>query len=101
MAGDKPVVGDFNRDGRTDVGVVRGNVWLLRSFPSAGATWRRFGFGAATDVPLTGDWNGDGRDGVGRAPRRQVLPAAVAQGPEAQGAADVHVRLRPSLGRRP
>ncbi len=65
MAGDKPVVGDFNRDGRTDVGVVRGNVWLLRAFPSAGATWRRFGFGAATDVPLTGDWNGDGRDGVG------------------------------------
>jgi hypothetical protein len=65
MVGDKPVVGDFNRDGRTDVGVVRGNVWLLRSFPSAGATWRRFAFGAATDVPVTGDWNGDGRDGVG------------------------------------
>ena len=36
MAGDKPVVGDFNRDGRTDVGVVRGGVWLLRGFPSAG-----------------------------------------------------------------
>ncbi len=85
--GDKPVVGDFNRDGRTDVGVVRAGVWLLRSFPSAGATWRRFGFGKATDVPVTGDWDGDGRDGVGvrrgakwylqqapKAPRRKAAP---------------------------
>ena len=100
MPGDKPVVGDFNRDGRTDVGVVRGNVWLLRSFPSAGATWRRFGFGAATDVPLTGDWNGDGRDGVGvrRGPTYYLLESP--KGQRAQGAADLHLRLRPSLGRR-
>ena len=63
--GDRPVVGDFNKDGRTDIGVVRGNVWLLRSFPSAGVTWRRFAFGRATDTPVVGDWDGDGRDGVG------------------------------------
>jgi hypothetical protein len=65
MTGDKPVVGDFNRDGRTDVGVVRGAVWQLRGFPSAGPTWRRFAFGRPTDTPVTGDWNGDGQDGVG------------------------------------
>ena len=53
MPGDKPVVGDFNRDGRTDVGVVARERWLLRSFPSAGATWRQFAFGAATDKPAS------------------------------------------------
>ena len=63
--GDRPVVGDFNRDGRTDVGVVRGNVWLLRDVADAGPTWRRVAFGSATDVPVTGDWDGDGRDGIG------------------------------------
>ena len=63
--GDRPVVGDFNKDGRTDVGVVRGNVWLLRSAASAGPTWRTFRFGRATDVPVTGDWSGNGRDGIG------------------------------------
>src|SRR4051812_40575794 len=63
--GDRPVVGDFNKDGRTDIGVVRGNVWLLRSFPSAGVTWRHFAFGRASDTPVVGDWDGDGRDGIG------------------------------------
>ena len=84
MAGDKPVVGDFNRDGRTDVGVVRRGVWLLRGFPSAGSTWRRFAFGRPTDTPVTGDWNGDGRDGVGvrRGTRWFLLqnPAALKKG---------------------
>ncbi len=84
MAGDKPVVGDFNRDGRTDVGVVRRGVWLLRGFPSAGSTWRRFAFGRPTDQPITGDWNGDGQDGVGvrRGTRWFLLqnPAALKKG---------------------
>lgn len=82
MLGDKPVVGDFNRDGRTDVGVVRGNVWMLRNFPGAGPTWRRMGFGLATDVPLTGDWDGDGRDGIGvRRGRRFFLRNEPKPGP--------------------
>ncbi|HEX7187930.1 MAG TPA: VCBS repeat-containing protein [Actinomycetes bacterium] len=65
MTGDKPVVGDWNQDGRTDIGVVRKNVWLLRNRPDAGATWRRVPFGRASDVPVAGDWDGNGRDGIG------------------------------------
>ncbi len=63
--GDRPVAGDFNKDGRTDVGVVRGGLWLLRRSPSAGPTWRQVRFGRPTDTPVTGDWDGDGRDGIG------------------------------------
>ena len=85
--GDKPVVGDFNGDGRTDIGVVRGNVWLLREYPAGGATTYQFTFGAVTDVPVVGDWDGNGKDGVGvrrgthwfllqepRAPRKGAPP---------------------------
>lgn len=65
MAGDKPVVGDWDGDGRTDIGVVRGSTWMLRNAPDAGPTWRRTNFGRATDVPVVGDWDGNGRDSVG------------------------------------
>ena len=33
MAGDKPVVGDFNSDGRTDIGVVRGGYLAAARLP--------------------------------------------------------------------
>ena len=64
-AGDKPVTGDWNGDGKADIGVVRGNVWHLRKSASTGPSWRRFTWGKRTDRPVVGDWDRDGRDGIG------------------------------------
>jgi hypothetical protein len=62
--GDLPVVGDWDGDGVTDVGVYR---------PSRGEFHLQLGSGAVViviggneaDLPVAGDWDGDGFDTVG------------------------------------
>lgn len=62
--GDLPVVGDWDGDGVTDVGVYR---------PSRGEFHLRLGSGVVViviggneaDLPVAGDWDGDGFDTVG------------------------------------
>lgn len=62
--GDLPVVGDWDGDGVTDVGVYR---------PSRGEFLLRLGSGTVVtvvggneaDLPVAGDWDGDGFDTVG------------------------------------
>ena len=67
QAGDVPVVGDWNGDGRTEIGVKRGNLWYL-DYDGSG-TWnagdRTYNFGLTSDQPVAGDWNGDGRTEIG------------------------------------
>ena len=66
MAGDIPVMGDWNGDGTWTVGVVRnGNQWLLRNDNSAGPAEIQFEFGEPGDIPVVGDWDGDGVFGIG------------------------------------
>ena len=57
-AGDVPVVGDWNGDGRAGIGVFRPSTreWILRQTPSAGGSDLRFQFGAAGDRPVSGTW---------------------------------------------
>src|SRR5437763_1193917 len=73
-AGDRPVTGDWDGDGVTDIGVVRGAEWLLAKVPTDGGdpvVWREVTLTDPSDptgvngVPVTGDWNGDGADGIG------------------------------------
>jgi len=70
QAGDKPVVGDWNGDGVTDVGVFRNGIFVLATVQTGLKTTTltalpQFSFGQSGDLPVAGDWNGDGIDTVG------------------------------------
>jgi PKD repeat protein len=65
-----PVTGDWNDDGKTEVGVFLNSSqdWYLdldgdkiREEPEEGP----FDFGSAGDIPVTGDWNGNGICDIG------------------------------------
>ena len=66
---DKAVVGDWNNDGRTKIGIYRDGTWYLDkngngSFdgcPAECVTWG----GLPTDRPMVGDWNNTGSTKVG------------------------------------
>lgn len=98
QAGDLPVVGDWNGDGRDDLGVVRAGSWILRipnttkppkvakggvvtMVPEAKAAVVTVPFGVATDIPIAGDWNGDGTDtpGVIRAGTQWIVSQSLAK----------------------
>lgn len=63
--GDVAVVGDWNHNGRTDIGVYHRGWWVERDRADAGPTSRKFRFGGPTDLPLVGDWDGNGKDSPG------------------------------------
>ena len=70
QAGDRPVVGDWNGDGRTKVGLFRqGFFWILDTngngvFEQGVDATYAFG-GVAGDVPVVGDWTGTGTSKIG------------------------------------
>jgi len=72
-ATDRPLAGDWNGDGKDEVGVWRPGDRRFRLDANGNGRWDgpagtdilTGAFGASTDVPVTGDWNGDGRDEVG------------------------------------
>jgi hypothetical protein len=68
---DIPVVGDWNKDGRTKIGIYRQGYWYLDM--NANGAWDGcsedrclgpFG-GSDIDIPVTGDWNGNGIAKIG------------------------------------
>jgi len=68
-ATDIPVAGDWNGDGKTQLGVYRQGQWFLDA--NGNRKWDAdldtiyANFGVATDLPVSGDMNGDGVSEVG------------------------------------
>jgi len=67
---DKPVVGDWNGDGKTERGIYRGGTWYLDmngngKWDGAPTDKMIMGFGSVTDIPVVGDWNGSGSMKIG------------------------------------
>ncbi len=66
-----PVVGDWNGDGREDIGVFDQTVWTLEVATTAAVVnpnyvpFATFAFGGVGDLPIVGDWDGDGVDTIG------------------------------------
>ena len=74
--GDLPVAGDWNGDGRTDIGIFRGGTFLLALLKTVwtcvvcGPTTEAeplpsVALGQIGDLPVAGDWNGDAKDDLG------------------------------------
>jgi hypothetical protein len=63
--GDVPAVGDWNGDGRTDLGTFRRTaVATFHRLRPTGAV-QKLTFGTSVGLAVTGDWDGNGSDDVG------------------------------------
>jgi hypothetical protein len=65
LAGDYPVVGDWDGNGTVTIGIYRNGSFYLRNENTIGFADVVFPFGAAGDQPIAGDWDGDEKDTIG------------------------------------
>jgi hypothetical protein len=65
LAGDYPVVGDWDGNGTATIGIYRNGSFYLRNSNTIGFADLTFPFGAPGDQPIAGDWNHDGVDTIG------------------------------------
>lgn len=91
-----PVTGDFNGDGKTEVGIFRDGFWFIdlngNGIWDEGDLWAKLG--KEGDQPVTGDWDGDGKTDIGvYGPSRDGDFLAISEEP---GIPD---RENPNLGR--
>jgi hypothetical protein len=69
LAGGTPVVGDWNGDGSTEIGMYLDNAWYMDVNGNGywdGEPTDKYGFfGLPGGIPVTGDWSGDGKSKIG------------------------------------
>ena len=67
MRNGRPITGDFNGDGVTDVGFFLNGEWYIdlnsNGHWDEGDLWAKLGHEG--DLPVTGDWDGDGKTDIG------------------------------------
>jgi Leucine-rich repeat (LRR) protein len=68
--GDVPITGDWNGDGKDQIGIYRPSNRRFVLDMDGDGLWnpqvdRKTCFGSVGDVPIIGDWNGDGKDQIG------------------------------------
>ncbi len=84
IRGGIPITGDFNGDGKTDLGAFKDGNWYIdlndNGVWDAGDLWARLG--RKGDLPVTGDWDGDGKTDIGTyGPAWAGDPKAIAHEP--------------------
>jgi len=71
ITGDIPISGDWNSDGRTEIGVFRSSTHLFYLDFNGNGVWdgavtdNQYNFGITGDIPVAGDWNQDGTSEIG------------------------------------
>jgi hypothetical protein len=79
LSGDVPVVGDWNNDGRDDVGIVRnGTDWYLDLTNDGGYAEKIVRFGLAGDKYVAGNWSGYSKSSSAAKTNDAALAAVVA-----------------------
>lgn len=62
---DRPFAGDFDGDGKADVGIFRAKAGTSAFYERTASATRILNWGSAADVPVAGDFDGDGASQVG------------------------------------
>jgi PKD repeat protein len=71
ISGDLPVSGDWDKNGRAEIGVFRPSTHLFYLDYNGNGVWngsvvdRQYNFGVSGDLPVSGDWNNDGISEIG------------------------------------
>jgi len=71
ITGDIPVTGDWNNDGKSEIGVFRNSTHLFYLDYNGNGVWngvsvdRQYNFGLSGDLPVSGDWNNDRKSEIG------------------------------------
>jgi PKD repeat protein len=71
VSGDLPVSGDWNNDGKSEIGVFQNSTHLFYLDYNGNGVWnvppadRQYNFDISGDIPVTGDWNNNGISEIG------------------------------------